>query len=54
MLGFLAGALLGMLTLLVLALHSHRDRRADPPLAKLMYEMDREARRTTGYRAAGD
>ena len=50
---FLAGVLFGMLALVLVLLHMHREAfeiPEEPPLAKVMRDMDREARRTTGYR----
>ena len=55
---FLADVLFGMLALVLALLHMHRSAfeiPEEPPLAKVMLDLDREARRNTGYRtSAGD
>ena len=52
LLAFLAGVLFGVLTLLLLAMGIHREIPEEPHLAKVMLDLDREAR-LNGQRRRG-
>jgi hypothetical protein len=53
LLTFLAGILFGALALLVLALHFHRETPEEQHLAKVMLDLDREARLSVQRRLEG-